>query len=109
MELNEFERGKIFSFSEIVEYADGAVVSRAIIKKQTGNVTVFSFDKGEGLTEHTSPFDALVNIVDGTADILINGVSHILQGGQSIIMPANIPHALKAMEKFKMVLVMIKS
>jgi len=109
METNEFERGKIFSFPEIVEYTDGAVVSRTIIKKQTGTVTVFSFDKGEGLSEHTAAFDALVNIVDGTADILINGVSHILNGGQSIIMPANVPHALKAVEKFKMVLVMIKS
>jgi len=109
MENNELERAKTFAFSGIVEYADGAVVSRTIIKKQTGNVTVFAFDKGEGLSEHTAPFDALVNIVDGTADIIINGVSNILNAGQSIIMPANIPHALKAVEKFKMVLVMIKS
>jgi quercetin dioxygenase-like cupin family protein len=109
MENNEPESGKIFSFPEIVEYADGAVVSRTIIKKQTGNVTVFSFDKGEGLSEHTASFDALVNIVDGTADIIINGASNILIKGQSIIMPGNIPHAVKAVEKFKMVLVMIKS
>lgn len=109
MENNELERGKIFSFPEIVEYTNGAVVSRTIIKKQTGNVTVFSFDKGEGLSEHTAAFDALVNIVDGTAEIMINGVSHILNGGQSIIMPGNVPHAVKAVEKFKMVLVMIKS
>ncbi len=109
MEANELERGKIFSFPEIVNYADGAVVSRAIIKKQTGNVTVFAFDKGEGLSEHTAPFDALVMIVDGTADILINSVSNVMSAGQSIIMPANIPHAVKAVEKFKMVLVMIRS
>jgi len=109
MENNELERAKTFAFSGIVEYADGAVVSRTIIKKQTGNVTVFAFDKGEGLSEHTAPFDALVNIVDGTADIIINGASNILNSGQFIIMPANIPHAVKAVEKFKMVLVMIKS
>ncbi len=109
MENNELERAKTFAFNGIVEYADGAVVSRTIIKKQTGNVTVFAFDKGEGLSEHTAPFDALVNIVDGTADIIINGVSNILNAGQFIIMPANIPHAVKAVEKFKMVLVMIKS
>ncbi|MCK9612886.1 MAG: cupin domain-containing protein [Bacteroidales bacterium] len=109
MENNELERGKSFTFPEIVEYANGAVVSRAIIKKQTGNVTVFAFDKGEGLSEHTAPFDALVIIADGNADIIINGKSNVLNAGQFIIMPANIPHAVKALEKFKMVLVMIKS
>lgn len=109
MENNDLELGKTFTFPELVDYAAGAVVSRTILKKQTGTITVFAFDKGEGLSEHTAPFDALVQVVDGTADILINGESHILHGGQSIFMPANIPHALKAVEKFKMVLVMIKS
>jgi quercetin dioxygenase-like cupin family protein len=85
------------------------VVSRTIIKKQTGTVTVFAFDKGEGLSEHTAPFDAMVQIIDGTAEIFIDRKPHLLGTGQSIIMPANIPHSLHAKDRFKMVLIMIKS
>jgi quercetin dioxygenase-like cupin family protein len=109
METNEFERGKEFVQTSVVDYAPGAVVSRTIIKKQTGTVTVFAFDKGEGLSEHTAPFDAMVQIIDGKAEIFIDRIAHELETGQSIIMPANIPHALKAIERFKMVLIMIKS
>lgn len=109
MENNEFEKGKIFSFANSISYAEKAVVSKHILKKETGNISLFAFDKGEGLSEHTTPFDALVNIVDGKADIIINGVSNVLETGDIIIMPANIPHALKAVEKFKMVLTMLKS
>ncbi len=109
MENNEFEKGKVFSFAKSISYADKAVVSKHILKKDTGNISLFSFDKGEGLSEHTTPFDALVLLVDGKANIIINGVYNILESGDSIIMPANIPHALKAVEKFKMVLTMLKS
>jgi len=109
MENNEFEKGKKFSFAKNISYAEKAVVSKHILKKDTGNISLFAFDKGEGLSEHTTPFDALVLIVDGKADIIINGVSNVLENGETIIMPANIPHALKAVEKFKMVLTMIKS
>ena len=109
MANNEFEKGKIFSFATSISYAEKAVVSKHILKKETGNISLFSFDKGEGLSEHTTPYDALVLIVDGKADIIINGVSNALEIGDTIIMPANIPHALKAVEKFKMVLTMIKS
>jgi quercetin dioxygenase-like cupin family protein len=109
MENNEFEKGKVFSFAKSISYADKAVVSKHILKKDTGNISLFSFDKGEGLSEHTTPFDALVLLVDGKANIIINGVDNILESGDSIIMPANIPHALKAVEKFKMVLTMLKS
>jgi quercetin dioxygenase-like cupin family protein len=109
METNEFERGKEFIQTSVVDYAPGAVVSRTIIKKQTGTVTVFAFDKGEGLSEHTAPFDAMVQIIDGTAEIFIDRKPYILNIGQSIIMPANVPHSLKATERFKMVLIMIKS
>ena len=109
MENNEFEKGKVFSFAKSISYADKAVVSKHILKKETGNISLFSFDKGEGLSEHTTPFDALVLLVDGKANIIINGVDNILESGDSIIMPANIPHALKAVEKFKMVLTMLKS
>ncbi len=102
-------KGKRFSFAKSISYAEKAVVSKHILKKETGNISLFAFDKGEGLSEHTTPFDAVVMIVDGKADIIINGVSNVLEIGDTIIMPANIPHALKAVEKFKMVLTMIKS
>ena len=106
---NEFDKGKIFSYSNSITYADNAVVSKHILKKETGNISIFAFDKGEGLSEHTAPFDAVVSIVDGKADVKIDGHSHVLEAGENIIMPANIPHALHALEKFKMVLTMIKS
>jgi quercetin dioxygenase-like cupin family protein len=106
---NEFEKGKIFSCNESINYADKAIVSKHILKKETGNISLFAFDKDEGLSEHTTPFDAVVFIVDGKADIKIDGVSNILEVGENIIMPANVPHALIAVEKFKMVLTMLKS
>ena len=106
---NEFEKGKIFSYNKSIVYAEKAVVSKHILKKETGNISLFAFDKDEGLSEHTTPFDAVVFIVDGKADIKIDGVSNILAAGESIIMPANVPHALLAIEKFKMVLTMLKS
>ena len=109
MGQNEFEKGVKFSFASSISYAEKAVVSKHILKKQTGNISLFAFDQGEGLSEHTTPFDAMVLIVDGKAEIIINGESHILESDDSIIMPANVPHALKAIEKFKMVLTMLKS
>ena len=93
---------------DLVEYQDGSVVSRTIIKKETGTVTLFAFDQGQGLSEHTAPFDALVNVLDGEAEITIAGNSKHLKTGEMIIMPANKPHALKAVKKFKMMLVMVK-
>ena len=109
MGQNEFEKGMKFSFEKSISYAEKAVVSKHILKKKTGNISLFAFDKGEGLSEHTTPFDALVMVVDGTAEIIIDGTSHLLQSGDSIVMPANVPHALNAVEKFKMVLSMIRS
>jgi len=106
---NEFEKGKIFSYESSIEYADSAVVSKHIVKKESGNMSLFAFDKGEGLSEHTAPFDAVVSVVDGTAEVLIDGQSHVLENGDNIIMPAHVPHALHAIGKFKMVLTMIKS
>jgi quercetin dioxygenase-like cupin family protein len=108
MSGNEFEKGFAFSYSNSIDYAPQAVVSKQILKKNTGNISLFAFDKDEGLSEHTAPFDALVHIVEGKADVILGGKSHILEAGQCIIMPANLPHAIKAVEAFKMVLTMIK-
>ncbi|MCF8068070.1 MAG: cupin domain-containing protein [Desulfobacterales bacterium] len=94
---------------DMISYQEGSVVSRTLINKKTGTVTLFAFDKGQGLSEHTAPFDAMVNIIDGVSEIIISGKSHIVEKGGIIIMPANEPHALKATEKFKMMLTMIKS
>jgi quercetin dioxygenase-like cupin family protein len=109
MDSNEFEKSKVFSFSGSVEYSNGGIVSKTILKKQTGNISLFSFDKGEALSEHTAPFDAMITVVDGRGEVVIGGKSFILESGQSIIMPANITHAVNAVDKFKMVLTMIKS
>ena len=92
----------------LLEYQSDAVVSKTIIKKDKGTITVFAFDKEQGLSEHTAPFDALVQVLDGKADVIIASESNIVQAGEMIIMPANKPHALKAIEKFKMMLVMIR-
>jgi len=95
--------------SELVNYQDGSIVSKEIIKSEKGTVTLFAFDKGQGLSEHTAPFDALVYNFDGKADVIIEGKTHLLEAGEIIIMPANKPHALKAIERFKMLLVMVRS
>jgi len=100
--------GKPLELNRLLDYQDGAVVSRTIIKQETGTVTLFAFDEGEGLSEHTAPFDALVQITDGEALITIAGEEHRLKAGQFIIMPAGKPHALKAITRFKMLLVMVK-
>jgi quercetin dioxygenase-like cupin family protein len=94
---------------ELVNYQDGSVVSREIIKRPTGSVTLFAFDEGQGLSEHTAPFDALAQVVEGDAEITISGKPHRLQAGEMILMPAGQPHALKALTRFKMILTMIRS
>ena len=94
---------------DLIEYQEGAVVSREIIRKETGTVTIFAFDQGEGLSEHTAPFDAMVQVIDGRAEITISGNKNLVDEGDMMIMPANDPHALHAVEKFKMVLTMIRS
>jgi quercetin dioxygenase-like cupin family protein len=100
---------QVSNMKDMVTYQDGSIVSKEIIKKATGTVTIFAFGQGQGLSEHTAPFDALVQIVDGEAEIIIAGESHHLKEGEIITMPAGKPHALKALQKFKMMLVMVKS
>ena len=100
--------GKVI-LDDLVEYQDGSVVSRTIIEKNAGTVTFFAFAEGQGLSEHTAPFDALVYVVDGEAEITISGELFSLKKGEMIVMPANHPHALHAARKFKMLLTMIRS
>jgi len=95
--------------AELVDYQDGSVVSREIISKKTGTVTLFAFDQGQGLSEHTAPFDALVYVFDGEAEIVISGKPLRVKQGETVIMPANQPHALKAIKRFKMILTMIRA
>ncbi len=97
-----------FDLAEYISYADGAVISKTLIDKGIGNITLFSFDAGQGLSEHTSPYDAVVEILDGAASITIGGEQTEVFKGQMIIMPANIPHALHAEKPFKMLLTMIR-
>jgi len=101
--------GQAGNLLDLVDYQDGSIVSKEIIKKDKGTVTLFAFDKGQGLSEHTAPFDALVYVFDGKAEVMISGQPHSLKAGEIIIMPANKPHALKATERFKMLLVMVRT
>ena len=108
-EKSEDLRGKALKAKDLVGYDKGAVVSRTIIQKPVGTVTIFSFDKGQGLSEHTAPFDAMVEILDGEAEIMIDRKPVKVKAGEFIIMPAHRPHSLHAAKKFKMALIMIKA
>lgn len=108
MEKKEFPKAEKFSFTDSVSYAEGSIVSKILLRNDKGNVTLFAFDQGEMLSEHTAPFDAIVQVLDGKTEVTIDSKKNILATGESIIMPANIPHAVAALEKFKMLLIMIK-
>jgi quercetin dioxygenase-like cupin family protein len=101
--------GEAFVMKELVQYGEGAVVSRTLIKQPTGTLTLFAFDQGQELSEHTAPFDAVVEVLEGEALLTIGGKPVPVSGGQTAIMPANVPHALKAVTRFKMLLTMIRS
>ena len=101
--------GQVAGLIDLVDYQTGSIVSRTIIDKPTGTLTLFSFDKGQGLSEHTAPFDAMVYVIDGEAEVTIAGKPLLVKKGEMVIMPANQPHALRAVSRFKMMLVMIKS
>lgn len=104
-----FPTSTIFSLEKSINYSNGGVISKQISKNSSGNITLFSFDEGQGLSEHTAPYDAMVQILDGEVEIRIDGNPHVLVKGESIIMPANHPHSLRALKKFKMLLTMIKT
>lgn len=107
-ENKNFPTAEKFSMTEKVQYAQGSVVSKIIIRNQRGNITLFAFDKGEFLSEHTAPFDAIAQVLDGVGQVVIDGKTFDLVCGESIIMPANVPHSVHATEQFKMLLTMIK-
>jgi quercetin dioxygenase-like cupin family protein len=107
METNKFESGK-FRFNERVDYSTDGIVSKRVLESAAGNVTLFAFDKDQRLSEHSAPFDAMLQVVEGKGEVIINKIPYQLASGETIIMPANIPHAVNAIEKFKMVLTMIK-
>jgi quercetin dioxygenase-like cupin family protein len=107
--VKESLTGRAVAMNELVSYQSGAVVSRTLIDRKIGTITLFSFDEGQGLSEHTAPYDAFVQVVDGTAEVTIAGSPQQVNCGEFIIMPANVPHSLKAVERFKMMLVMIRA
>ena len=108
MKKEDTNKGVALDMDKAVSYADGAIVSKTLLDKPTGTLTLFSFDEGQGLSEHTAPFDATVQILDGEAAITIDGKTQTVKAGELIIMPANIPHALQAEVRFKMLLIMIR-
>jgi quercetin dioxygenase-like cupin family protein len=103
------EKARTMEMKSLAEYQEGSIVSRTIIDKKAGTITFFAFDEGQGLSEHVAPYDALVSILDGEAQAVISGETFHLREGEIIILPANKPHALKAIKKFKMMLIMIKA
>jgi len=105
----ENQVARVARLADLVEYQEGSVVSRTLIDKKAGTVTLFAFDEGQGLSEHTAPYDALVYLVDGEAEVTISGRVYRLKEGEMIIMPANQPHALRAVKRFKMVLTMVRA
>mgnify|MGYP001132722297 CR=1 FL=1 len=108
MAVDKIEKAKAYLLKDCIDYSSGATVSKIMTKNSNGNTTLFAFDQGQNLSEHTAPFDAIVLVIDGKCKVTIDGVEHHLSEGEVIIMPANIPHALEATEAFKMLLTMIK-
>ena len=108
MDKNEIEVAHTYTLKDIIAYADGATVSKVVTRNKNGNTTLFAFDQGQNLSEHTAPFDAVAQIIDGDCKITIDGTENHLSEGEMIIMPANIPHAVEATERFKMLLIMIR-
>lgn len=106
--MKHIKKSEIYELKELVKYQEGTIVSKTLINKENGTITIFAFDEGQSLSEHTAPFDALVHIIEGNAEIKIMGKKFNLKKGEIIIMPANKPHAVKAINNFKMILTLIK-
>lgn len=107
--MNEiFKKGVVLDFRKLIDYSQGGITSKQILKSEGGNITLFSFDRGQSLSEHRVPFDAVVQLIEGEAVVVLDGASHKVRSGESFILPSNVPHAVQAHERFKMLLTMIK-
>lgn len=106
--MEKFEKGKVFAANNVIDYAEGGVVSKEFVHNAAGSVTVFSFDKGQGLSEHTAPFDALIQVIDGIMQLNVEGTDHQIHTGESFVIPAGARHSVQANERFKMLITMIR-
>lgn len=106
--MARFEKGKIFSVNSMVDYADGGVVSKELIHNGSGSVTLFSFDAGQGLSEHTAPYDALIQVVDGEMELTVEDISHVIKTGEAFVIPSGSRHSVNAAKRFKMLITMIR-
>ena len=106
--MAKFEKGKVFEQHELVNYVDGGVVSKELIHNVSGSVTLFSFDAGQGLSEHFAPFDALVQVIDGEMELIVEGVKHVIKTGEAFVIPSGARHSVNAAQRFKMVITIIK-
>jgi|SRR5574344_1641061 quercetin dioxygenase-like cupin family protein len=106
--MGKIEKSKVFVANESIDYAEGGVISKEIIHSDAGSITLFSFDEGQGLSEHTAPFDALIQVIDGEMQLTVEGILHIIKSSESFIIPSGARHSVKAEKKFKMALTMIR-
>ncbi len=106
--MAQFGKGKVFNANEVIDYTEGGVVSKEIMHSNAGSVTLFSFDAGQGLSEHTAPFDALIQVIDGEMELTVNGVLHVIKDGEAFVIPSGAAHSVNAAQRFKMMISMIR-
>lgn len=106
--MSKFEKGTTFKTNEVIDYSEGGVVSKELVHSDAGSITLFSFDAGQGLSEHTAPFDALIQVVEGEMELTVNGVKNVIAAGQSFVIPSGAPHSVNAAQRFKMLITMIR-
>nr|WP_314868729.1 cupin domain-containing protein [uncultured Prevotella sp.] len=106
--MAKLEKGTIFSANKVIAYADGGVISKELVHSNAGSVTLFSFDAGQGLSEHSAPFDALIQVIEGKMELTVEGTKHVMSAGESFIIPSNAHHSVNAAERFKMIITMIR-
>lgn len=104
----KFEKGKVFNANALIDYSEGGVVSKELIHNPSGSITLFSFDAGQGLSEHTAPYDALIQVVDGEMELTVEGTKHVIKSGESFVIPSGSRHSVNAAQRFKMIITMIR-